>query len=869
MEQERLYSDWQSAAGRVFWGIVIVAISTIFVNLFDMIAGFAAFIEWAVRFANGNDVDFTETTVFKIGVTAHIINIIGYVLYFIGLTAFAQIQQTSNAARYVYKARTALIVLLITSIVGTVFMFVVEIPFFGLFFAFVIWLLYVIGYFIMKGAYDGLMHCDDFSGIAKLGAKNVRYAAVCMLRLLFAPIVLFFMSLILLLGSGISFANIVSVATSLEQIVQGGMGIFAILLFIGFIVFCFMLAWSICALIWPMMGWYRIKNGGPADIMIVIEEDAPTDGVEEIVEEEPQHEEVELQETVSKQEPVEEPQETLLDIEQDEEKDDKKKWYFIIGGIVAAIWLAVGGWWFFSHHNGNNNPLGVQKPKWEKFVMVNAIDVMLYKEADTSSPNLKLAIERFDGCMPGEKMLWEGDKVPRGYEANNYPVEINTVFPVLDENDEWYKVYIGTGEIREAYLQKKYSDEVKAEPITKEILAKVNKDVTYKLVDKGEFANLYLERYSDEMEYGETIAVGVLTDGCIVIPDACCFLPRKSDSAGVDMRNESNSTEIKPWELHAPESYWKPSTYDPEGIFDVSQLKNEEIQKIVMAIRPQGETASTIYYYFPTVATDRFISFEYSFSPAAAVEIEEGKAAVTDFRVEGEKLIATVDGEDREVDLDFGNIELFGVKDLDGDGSMEAVISHFMSGANGAPVDCPFVVYYDADSDKFKKTDEMKLTYENEPTFEGSDGTITMVQREGLRMIRYAFEGGKLIVKDDEFKNVGSVVGKVTLDELFSNKEDGEKSISVDYLDDDDVTLTFAYESSGHYHGFKMALKKMEFPNGKVIDTEFSADTFKFLKEKTDGMPDFIGDNYLYRWDGSRYVSLGWDGNKFVEDWSL
>lgn len=869
MEQERLYSDWQSAAGRVFWGIVIVAISTIFVNLFDMIAGFAAFIEWAVRFANGNDVDFTETTVFKIGVTAHIINIIGYVLYFIGLTAFAQIQQTSNAARYVYKARTALIVLLITSIVGTVFMFVVEIPFFGLFFAFVIWLLYVIGYFIMKGAYDGLMHCDDFSGIAKLGAKNVRYAAVCMLRLLFAPIVLFFMSLILLLGSGISFANIVSVATSLEQIVQGGMGIFAILLFIGFIVFCFMLAWSICALIWPMMGWYRIKNGGPADIMIVIEEDAPTDGVEEIVEEEPQHEEVELQETVSKQEPVEEPQETLLDIEQDEEKDDKKKWYFIIGGIVAAIWLAVGGWWFFSHHNGNNNPLGVQKPKWEKFVMVNAIDVMLYKEADTSSPNLKVAVKYLDGIVPDEKMTWEGDKMPRGYDANDYPVEINTVFPVLDENDEWYKVYIGTGEIREAYLQKKYSDEVKAEPITKDILAKVNKDVTYKLVEKGEFANLYLERYFDDMEACETVNVGVLTEGCIVVPDACCFLPRKSDSAGVDMRNGSNSTEIKPWELYAPESYWKPSSYDMDGIFDVNLLKNEEIQKIVMAVRPQGETTSTIYYYFPTVASDTFIAFEYSFSPAAAVEVEEGNAAVTDFRVEGEKLIATVDGEDREVDLDFGNIELFGVKDLDGDGNMEAVISHFMSGANGAPVDCPFVVYYDADSDKFKKTDEMKLTYENEPTFEGSDGTITMVQREGLRMVRYAFEGGKLIVKNDEFKNVGKVAGKVSMDELFSDREDGVMSVSVDYLDDEDVTLTFEFESLGNYHGLKMTLKKMEFVNGKVVEMDFAAETFKFLKEKTDGMPDFIGDNYLYRWNGSRYISLGWDGNKFVEDWSL
>lgn len=570
-------------------------------------------------------------------------------------------------------------------------------------------------------------------------------------------------------------------------------------------------------------------------------------------------------------ESVEEPQDTAIDIEQDKEKDDKKKWYYI-GGAVAAVLIAAGNYFAFSGGSSNeNNPLGVQKPKWEKFVMVNAIDVMLYKEADTSSPNLRLAVERLDGCMPGEKMLWAGDKVPRGYDAENYPLKINTVLPVLDESDEWYKVYTGTGEIREAYLQKKYSEEVKPEPITNKIIdnVKTSDRTTQKLVEKGEFANLYLECFFDEMGGGEKVLVGALVNGCIVAPEACCFYPVKTDTMGISMRNISYSPDYSVWHLDCPEKYWKTSSLDADGIFDVNLLTDSDIQKIVTTLHPQGKTASTVYYYFPTVARDRFISFEYSFSPAAAVEVEEGKATVTDFRVENEKLIATVDGEDREVDLDSGNIELFGVKDLDGDGSMEAVISHFMSGANGASVDCPFVVYYDADSDKFKQTDEMKLTYESEPEFEGSDDSITMVQREGLRMISYVFEGGKLVVNKDEFKNVGSVVGKVTLDELFSDKEDGEKTISVDYLDDDDVTLTFTYEASGHYHGYKMALKKMEFPNGRVIDTDFSADTFEFLKEKTNGMPDFIGDNYLYRWDGSRYVSYGWNGNKLVEDWSL
>lgn len=538
--------------------------------------------------------------------------------------------------------------------------------------------------------------------------------------------------------------------------------------------------------------------------------------------------------------------------------------YYIIGGVVAAVLLAVAGWWFYSHNNSDNNPLGVQKPKWEKFVKVNTGDVKLYKEADTSSHNLKLAVERIDGCMPGEKMLWDGDKVPRGYDSNDYPVEVNTVFPVIDENDEWYKVYIGTGEIRETYLQKKNCDEVRPEPITKEIIDKVNRGDynTYYLVDKGEFTNLYIERKFDEMGDGEGVSVGVLTEGCIVIPDVCYFLPRKSDSAGVEMRDDSNSTEYKPWELHAPESYWKSSTYDPEGIFDVSLLKNEDIQKIVMAIRPQGETASTVYYYFPTVATDRFFSFQYSFSPAATVEVEEDKI-VTKYEEDGNVLIAEIGGKKIYTEISgYDGLEVLLSTDLDGDGSLECVVKIESDGTFIEPL---FVVSYNSEEDKFIKSGD--LEYMDEPTVEENNGASVLLQRTGLRWIKYALEDRKLKKVEEEIKSAGTVRKTIEMDNCYGEEETGDVKVTLDFDGDGfDDELTF-HRGMSHADGEGkwMQLTTVTMSGGNSYNVELNAAKFSILNETTNGMSDIIGDNYLYRWNGSNYETYGWDGKNLVK----
>lgn len=549
---------------------------------------------------------------------------------------------------------------------------------------------------------------------------------------------------------------------------------------------------------------------------------------------------------------------TFVDVERD------NTLYYIIGGVVAAVLLAVGGWWFYSHHNGNNNPLGVEKPKWEQFVKVNAVDVMLFKEADTNSPNLKLAVERLDGCMPGEKMLWEGEKVPRGYDANNYPVENNAVFPVLDESDEWYRVYIGTGEIREAYLQKKYCEEVKPEPITKDIIDKVisHDYQTHKLVEKGEFANLYLERYMDEMGDGETVSVGVLTDGCIVMPNVCHFYPVKKDSTETDMRNTSESLEYNIWQFDAPEKYWKPASENIEEMFDVNLLEDGDIQKIVMAVRPSGNTDTKVCYYFPTVATDRFVEFEYSFSPAVASEVEEDKA-VAKYEIQNNKLMAEINGEmiDTGIDGEFG-IDLMLTSDLDDDGSMECVIQ---VGTGGNIVESPFVLTYDLDEEKFVKAGD--LEFADTPTIEEKDGKTLLLQRAGLRWIRYGMEDHKLKRVEDEVKMVGSVRNTIEMDNIYGEDEEGEVKVKQDFDgdgNDDEFTFSRGMSHAAGY-GAWMGMNTVVLSDGTSYDLGLAAAKFKILNETTNGMPDIIGDDYLYRWNGSSYDSYGWDGTNLVK----
>lgn len=586
---------------------------------------------------------------------------------------------------------------------------------------------------------------------------------------------------------------------------------------------------------------YDADNIGESDIENADENNMPQTEVSNVTPEEPQH---------------------TSEVMQFDEPDKTKRNVFI--ALLVLVVVGAVAWFAFSNGNSKNNPLGVQKPKWEKFVVVDMDGYKFYKEADTSSPNMQVAVEKNAKYAPDVIRLWRGEKAPRKYEVDDCYNVKDEVYPVIDESAGWYKVYIGPGEISEAYIQSSCCREVKPEPITKEIIEKVKTDegYTHKFVEKGEFANLYIESGRNNEDDSEYVNVGELTEGCIVVPLSCSFAPYKNDVADVDMNNVSETPDSKSWQLTCPESYWKTSPDYESGMFDVTQLKDTDIRKIVMAVRPSGNTDSKVWYYFPTVADDRFIEFEYSFSPAAASEVEEDKA-VTKYEVKNDMLMAEINGEmvNTEVDGEMG-IDLLGTFDLDGDGSMECAV---WVNSGGNIVNPAKVITYDVENDKFVEAGD--LEYTEAPTVEDKDGKTVLLQRAGLRWILYAMEDHKLKRVEDEVKMVGSVRNTIEVDNIYGEDEQGDVKITQDFDgdgNDDELTFSRDLSHAGGY-GQWMGLNTVVLADGTSHDLGLMAAKFNILNQTTNGMPDIIADNYLYRWDGSGYESYVWDGNNIVK----
>lgn len=287
-------------------------------------------------------------------------------------------------------------------------------------------------------------------------------------------------------------------------------------------------------------------------------------------------------------------------------------------GLAAAIVLLIGGLALFFSNNASthsdNNPLGIQIRSWEKFVRITSTGVKLYKEADTKSPNLR-TVSTDDGCMGAEELRWKGEKTPRGWEADDYFTNEETILPVVDESEDWYKVYVGTDRITEAYLQKANAEEITPEPITKEVLDKLYDDNNpVRLVKKGEFTNLYLHYAPSNDYYGPHASVGVLLDGCLYLPKGSMFHPELSENKTAKFFDASTGdSDSHWWNYDAPQSYWKESSWG-YSVLDVNKIEDTDLRQIVTNLTPSGEVHIDACYYFPTVFPYYFCTFEYTYS---------------------------------------------------------------------------------------------------------------------------------------------------------------------------------------------------------------------------------------------------------------
>lgn len=527
--------------------------------------------------------------------------------------------------------------------------------------------------------------------------------------------------------------------------------------------------------------------------------------------------------------------------------------------IAVAVLLIAGGFYFFTKHGSanTNNPLGVQKPNWEKFVKTTSEGVKLYKEADTSSPYLMVVAEVF-GQKIDSWLRWSDEKVPNGqdvYDFTSYafndnkyklhPAKLN-ILPVIEENESWYKVYVGAGEIREAYIQKANVEELLPEPITNDVLLKLdNKHSTHRLIEEGEYANLYLECYNNGFFNG--VDVGVLIDGCIVVPRDCEFTPKENeDSEDVEFScYEDVAFNDLTWEFHAPKSYWKATGED--NIFDVNMIQNTELRQIVMELKPSKEVVSRVWYYFPTEATDHFFEFEYSFSPVSTTDVKEDGGLVSSYKLEGDKLMAEVNGEYINADVtDLCDLQIVCTSDLDHDGSLECLLTGH---PDGDMVAFYYMVIYDSGNGKFNSG---KIDYIGEPKVESSEDRSVLVMRRGMHSIKYTVEGYMPKKLEDETKPVGPAIVSVDIDDVFDDEGVGIKKVVTLDIDGDGA------DDQLHFQGVTMdgdfvTIESIILGNGRTINTYIEAVEVKVLKSKTEGMLDIVADDYLYRWNGSSY----------------
>lgn len=197
---------------------------------------------------------------------------------------------------------------------------------------------------------------------------------------------------------------------------------------------------------------------------------------------------------------------TIMDgPEQDEVKEPS--YSKVMVGVAAAIAIALVGlvcFFAFNKSQEKDSILGLQQPKWEKFVHMTGKETAFYKSPDTSSPWLMQA-SNADGCGVFCQNYWSDEK-PNEDMTNPecYPYTDETsVFPVVEEYGDWYKVYIQDRDKRcEAYVEKSQCEEVAPEPITQEVLSQI--DASYNLQEGGKYDNICFMLNSDE---GEIILV--------------------------------------------------------------------------------------------------------------------------------------------------------------------------------------------------------------------------------------------------------------------------------------------------------------------------------------------------------------------------
>ena len=555
------------------------------------------------------------------------------------------------------------------------------------------------------------------------------------------------------------------------------------------------------------------------------------------------------------------------------ESSNGKKWGYALGGIIAIALIGIISFFAFSGNKQSDNILGLQKPTWKKFVVVNGNDAYLYKQPDTNSDELKES--GCDGdCDP--IYVWTEADLQEGYHIQSNVVSDGLVYPVIEETSEWYKVHISQYNVREAWVKKSACTEVKPEPITTATIKKMSYGwENYRFIEEGKYKDMFFRTY--EMFAGNDMQMGVLDNGVLLASTAATdvniYYELEESLRWIDTSNAPNE-DFAIYQLAITDKLHKDEVSDGV-LLDPSKLSDVDIETLVTTFKPSKKDGVNAYYYFPTVNDKDIIRFTIYPDGSDSTDNNETTASndqgnVSDYKVEDNVLYAKMGEEWIATDItsEYNEIMIDKKHDLDNNGDMEAIVYE----SDERELYRPFVVYYDKEESAFKKTEN--LEFNSMPTTQTTtDGNIQLLQREGIRWIIYSFREGNLKRIEDRTKDVGRVRTTLRMNDYFANDGTGNQTISIDIDGDGEEESVVIHRDESHAGGYGsyMSIQIIRWQDGREIGSEdtnvVSGATLKILEKIHNGMPDIIADNYLKRWNGNDYESWGWDGEKLKKEY--
>lgn len=559
--------------------------------------------------------------------------------------------------------------------------------------------------------------------------------------------------------------------------------------------------------------------------------------------------------------------------EETTESSNGKKWGYALGGIITIALIGIISFFAFGKNKQSDNVLGLQKPTWKKFVVVNGDDAYLYRQPDTNSDELKES--GCDGdCDP--IYVWTEADLQEGYHIQNNVVSDGLVYPVIEETSEWYKVHISQYNVREAWVKKSACTEVKPEPITTATIKKMSYGwENYRFIEEGKYKDMFFRTY--EMFAGNDMQMGVLDNGVLLASTAATdvniYYELEESLRWIDTSDASNE-DFAIYQLAITDKLHKDEVSDGV-LLDPSKLSDVDIETLVTTFKPGKKDGVNAYYYFPTVNDKDIKRFTIYPDGADSTDNNETTASndkgnVSDYKVEDNVLYAKMGEEWIATDItsEYNEIMIDKKHDLDNNGDMEAIVYE----SDERELYCPFIVYYDKEESAFKKTEN--LEFNSMPTTQTTtDGNMQLLQREGIRWIVYSFQEGNLKRIEDRTKDVGRVRTTLRMNDYFSNDGTGNQTISIDIDGDGEEESVVIHRDESHAGGYGsyMSIQIIRWQDGREIGSEnnnvVSGATLKILEKIHNGMPDIIADNYLKRWNGNDYESWGWDGKELKKEY--